>query len=363
MKPCIPEQLPIESLSWGKYVKLVGQANAELARFDGLLQTMVNPATLLSPLSTNEAVLSSKIEGTQATLQDVLTFEAKPDLKSNKYADIQEIINYREAMSFGFDWLKERTINLSFLRQVHGILLRGTRGKDKTPGDFRRTQNWIGSQGTNIEGARFVPPSPFILQDCLENFETYLSFEEEDPLVQMALVHAQFEIIHPFNDGNGRVGRMLIPLFLFQKGLISSPMFYISEYLEENRTRYIDELKNITDSKKWDSWVIFFLDAIVNQSKRNTQKAKAIFDLYAEIKKEIQEITRSQFIMDITDTLFKMPIFNTTAFISRSGIPKASAIRFLGLLVNAGILRVLDQGKGRNNPSVYVFVNLYKIIK
>lgn len=362
-KPCIPESLPITSLNYGKYLRLVGQANAELARFDGLLQTIVNPAVLLSPLSTNEAVLSSKIEGTQATLQEVLSFEAKPDIKNTKYEEIFEILNYRKAMSFAFDWLAEkRPINLNMLKQAHKILLTDVRGKNKTPGEFRTTQNWIGSHGTNIGDARFVPPSPFIIQDYLENFEQYIVYDEIDPLVQLAIIHAQFEIIHPFNDGNGRVGRMLIPLFLFQKGMIASPMFYISEYLEENRKKYVNELLYITDNKNWDNWVIFFLEAIREQAKRNTQKTKAILNLYEDMKKNVQEITHSQFTINIVDTLFKTPIFNTTDFITNSSIPKPSAGRFLNLLVNNNILEVMEKGKGRV-PNVYVFSNLYHIIK
>jgi filamentation induced by cAMP protein fic len=359
INPCIPENLPIASLDYRKYVRLVGQANAELARFDGLLQTIVNPAVLLSPMSTNEAVLSSKIEGTQATLQEVLSFEAKPDIKNTKYDEIFEILNYRKAMTFAFGWLVEkRPINLSMLKQTHKILLTDVRGKDKTPGEFRTTQNWIGSHGTNIGDARFVPPSPLIIQDYLENFEQYLVYDEVDPLIQMAIIHAQFEIIHPFND----VGRMLIPLFLFQKGMIASPMFYISEYLEENRKRYVNELLYITDNKNWDNWVVFFLEAIMEQAKRNTKKTKAILSLYEEMKKSVQDITRSQFTINIVDTLFKMPIFNTADFITNSNIPKPSAGRFLNLLVNNEILEVMEKGKGRI-PNIYVFKNLYEIVK
>lgn len=363
IKPCIPERLPINSLKYGKYIRLVGQANAELARFDGLLQTIINPSILLSPMSTNEAVLSSKIEGTQATLQEVLSFEAKPDIKNTKYDEIFEILNYRKAMSFAFDWLVEkRPINLNMLKQTHKILLKDVRGKEKTPGEFRTTQNWIGSHGTNIGDARFVPPSPFVIQDYLENFEKYIVYDEVDPLVQLAIIHAQFEIIHPFNDGNGRVGRMLIPLFLFQKGMIASPMFYISEYLEENRKRYVNELKYITDNNNWDNWVVFFLEAIMEQAKRNTQKTKAILNLYEEMKRTVQEITRSQFTINIVDTLFNMPIFNTTDFIANSNIPKASALRFLNLLVSNNVLEIMEKARG-STPNIFVFGDLYSIVK
>ena len=362
MKPCVAEILPIETLDWGRFVKLVGQANAELARFDGILQGVINPGVLLSPLSTNEAVLSSKIEGTQATLQEVLAFEAKPDIKNAKYNDIQEVLNYRKAMSFAVEWLQERSITLNMIKQAHKILLQGVRGETKTLRNFRTTQNWIGAPGSSMEQASFVPPSPITLQSSLDNFEQYLTYEELDTLVQMAIVHAQFEIIHPFNDGNGRVGRMLIPLFLYQKKMISSPMFYISEYFERHRNIYIEHLNNITSKNDWNAWILFFLQAITEQAKHNAEKAKAIIELYEIKKKRVTELIRSQFSIAVVDTLFKMPIFNTTDFINESKIPKASANRFLKIMTENEILTIVERGHGRI-PSVLVFHKLFDIIK
>jgi Fic family protein len=362
MKPCIPDSLPVKSLDWSKYIKYVGQANAEIARFDGILQAIINPGVLLSPLTTNEAVLSSRIEGTQATLEEVLTFEAKPDITSARYEDIREVLNYRKAMSFAMDWLKERRITLNMIQQTHNILLDSVRGQNKTPGKFRTTQNWIGKPGTPIEEATFIPPSPLIINSCLLNFEEYLNYEELDPLIQTAIIHAQFETIHPFLDGNGRLGRLLIPLFLFQKGVISSPMFYISEYLEQNRDEYVLRLNNITEKNEWNEWIIFFLQAIIKQARENTKKAKAIIDLYENKKKRITELTHSQFGIKIVDTLFKMPIFNSSSFIKISSIPRASALRTLNILVKEGILSVIEKGKGQK-PNVLLFDKLFDIIK
>ncbi len=362
MTPCAAQVLPITTLHWEKYIRQIGRANAELARFDGILQGILNPHVLLSPLTTNEAVLSSKIEGTRATLQEVLVFEANPKANNEKYNDIQEILNYRKAMAFAVDWLNDRHITLGMIKQTHYILLDGTRGENKMPGEFRNTQNWIGAPGSSIDQASFIPPSPLVLQECLDNFEKYLSYDEQDPLVQMAIIHAQFEIIHPFNDGNGRLGRMLIPLFLFQKKQLVLPMFYISAFLEKHRERYIATLKNITDNSDWDSWIIFFLDAISEQAKINTQKARAIIDLYESKKRRISELIRSQFVINVVDTIFKMPIFNTMDFVNASGIPKPSASRFIKILVENNILQLVEKGQGRK-PSVMVFSKLFNIIK
>ena len=213
-----------------------------------------------------------------------------------------------------------------------------------------------------MEQASFVPPDPLTLQSSLDNFEQYLTYEELDTLVQMAIVHAQFEIIHPFNDGNGRVGRMLIPLFLYQKKMISSPMFYISEYFERHRNIYIEHLNNITSKNDWNAWILFFLQAITEQAKHNAEKAKAIIELYEIKKKRVTELIRSQFSIAVVDTLFKMPIFNTTDFINESKIPKAIANRFIKIMIENGILSIVEKGHGRT-PSVLVFHKLFDIIK
>src|SRR3989338_8013734 len=201
-KPYVPQSLPLESVDWVRFITLIGQANAEMARYDGTLEGIVNPRVLLSPLITKEAVISSKIEGTQASLEEVLQYEASPDVKNEKYDDIQEIINYREAMRFAIQWMKEKPITLNLIKEMHGILLDSVRGKDKGRGNFRTGQNYIGKPGAPIEQARYIPPDPLILMEHLSNFEKYFHYDEKDRLVQLAMIHAQFEIIHPFLDGN-----------------------------------------------------------------------------------------------------------------------------------------------------------------
>ena len=362
MKPYIPEKLPLPSIDWVRFITLIGQANAELARYDGILQGILNPYVLLSPLTTKEAVISSKIEGTQASLEEVLKYEASPNVKVEKYDDIQEIINYREAMRFAVQWLKAKPITLNLIKEMHGMLLDSVRGKDKARGSFRIGQNYIGKAGIPIEQARYVPPAPLMLKDCLDNFEKYFHYDEKDRLVQLAIVHAQFEIIHPFMDGNGRLGRILIPLFLYEKNVLHSPMFYISEYMETNREEYYDRLLAVSNEKKWDDWIEFFLKAIVAQAKANSIRAKKILELYDTKKERITKATHSQYVIKILDTLFKRPIFSSTDFIKASGIPKRSALWLLRILKKEKIVSVLRKGSGRR-PEILGFNKLIDIIE
>ncbi len=236
----------------------MGVANAELARYDGLLLGVINPAILLSPITTQEAVLSSKIEGTQATLDEVLEHEAGIEASGEIKKDIQEISNYRKTLSIAYEEIQERPLSLHLIREMHRVLLDSVRGSQKTPGSFRTTQNWIGSAGCTIDDATYVPPEPLVMNDSLQNLQEYIAGDELDPLLQLAILHAQFEIIHPFLDGNGRIGRLLIPLFLYKKESISSPMFYLSSYLEKNRDEYYQRLRAITELGDWDSWIELF---------------------------------------------------------------------------------------------------------
>ncbi|MDR4504911.1 MAG: Fic family protein [Candidatus Scalindua sp.] len=364
MKPFIPDTLPLQDIDWVRFITLIGKANAELARYDGILQGIINPRVLLSPLTTNEAVLSSRIEGTQASLVEVLEFEASAQavIQTEKEKDIQEIINYRKAIDMALDWLMKKPITLNLIKEIHGQLLDSVRGKDKGRGRFRSVQNWIGKPGTPVEQAYYVPPEPMRLMEYLSNFEKYIHFDEKDTLVQLAVVHAQFEIIHPFVDGNGRVGRILIPLLLYEKRVLSTPMFYISEYLEANRDEYYERLKAITQNKKWEEWIEFFLRSIVEQAKTNSKKAREILELYEKKKERMQTITRSQYVINIIDTLFARPVFSASDFIHSSGIPKASAMRFMKLLEKEGVISVLRKGGGRK-ASIYIFNKLLEIVE
>jgi len=359
--PFIPAQLPLPMVDWVRFVSLIGPANAEIARYDGILQGINNPGILLSPLATREAVLSSKIEGTQASLEEVLEYEAAPSIKAEKYDDIQEIINYRKAMRFAVQWLTKKPITLNLIREMHAILLDSVRGKDKARGHFRSTQNYIAKPGEPIEKALYIPPAPAKVMEALSNFEKYFHFDEKDRLVQLAVLHAQFEIIHPFLDGNGRIGRLLIPLFMLEKAVLNSPMFYISEYLEDNRTEYYTRLRAISEEGKWDDWIEFFLKAVIAQAKTNSAKAKAILALYNTKKERITEITHSQYAIKILDTIFARPIFNSADFIKTSKIPRPSAQRLLTQLKKGEVIDTIKPG-GPRKAEVFAFTKLLKIV-
>ena len=360
MEPYIPDTLPLSDLDCRKLLPLVGEANARLARYDGLLQGVVNPSVMLSPLTNEEAVLSSKIEGTQATVDEVLEQEAGLIKEGEKFKDIQEIINYREALRNAHQYLEERPITLPFIRHLHKILLNSVRGQDKSPGEFRKEQNWIGSPGCSIEEATFVPPNPLQLQRHLETWQNYLEGSDIDFLLQTAVVHAQFELIHPFMDGNGRIGRILIPLFLYQKRMLSQPMFYLSSYLEGNRDEYYLRLRNISQKGEWNGWIEFFLKAICIQAKANSLKVKKIMSLYDDMKDKIHSTTHSQYTIHLLDAIFDRPIFETTDFISRSKINKKTAMALLKQLREQKIIAVLREGSGRK-PSILCFPELLNI--
>lgn len=361
MKPFVPDTLPVKNLNYKKIIGLVGRSNAELARYDGLLQAIINPEILLSPLTTNEAVLSSKIEGTQATLDEVLKFEAGIDLmEDRKKQDVQEIVNYRSTLILAEQELHDRPLSLFLIRQMHQELMNDVRGAAKQPGEFRSTQNWIGKPGTPIEQASFIPPEPIVMQDHLKVFEKYIQTEDSDVLVQSAVIHAQFEILHPFLDGNGRIGRILIPLFLYYKKALSRPMFYLSAYLENHRDEYYIRLREISDNGDWDGWVSFYLTAMIEQSKENRAKVKEILELYFKIRDYVVERTRSQYAHQLLDAIFDKPVFRSVDVRKRTKIPKQSLMPMLKQLREDKILINLREARGRM-PAVLVFQKLLEI--
>jgi Fic family protein len=257
--------------------------------------------------------------------------------------------------------LKTRPFNLNLLKKLHYILLTGVRGRNKARGEFRTTQNLIGLPGATLETAEFVPPEPQLLPEYLDNWEKYWHLDRPDPLVQLAIIHAQFEMIHPFLDGNGRVGRMLIPLFLLEKGLLENPVFYISSYLDDNRDIYYAKLNNISQNADWDGWLSFFLEAVETQAKTNTDSVQSILNLYGEMKDKIIGYTKSPFAIRALDAIFERPLFTTTNFIKGSSIPKPSALRMLSKLKEEKALVTIREGKGRQ-PELLAFEKLMDLI-
>ncbi len=364
MKPYIPDSLPLQNLDYRYLFAFIGDANAELARYDGLLQGIPNPAVMLSPLTTREAVLSSKIEGTQATIDEVLQQEAGLLQTGEKYKDIQEISNYRKTLFLAAEHLQDYPIRLGLIREMHKKLLNSVRGENKTPGEFRTDQNWIGKPGCTIDEAMFIPPAPLQMLDFLRDWESYINIDDVDFLLQTAVMHAQFELIHPFKDGNGRIGRILIPLFLFQKKKLSQPMFYLSEYLEAHRDEYYQRLRDISGAQDWNGWIAFFLQAVTYQAQENSTRARAIMALYEDMKNKIQQITHSQYAVYLLDAIFSKPIFTTSDFADQlqreHTVHKKTTLRLLGQLKKSGIMIELQPARGRKS-SVLCFPDLINL--
>lgn len=358
--PFIPLKLPLDNLDWVSYISLIGDARDRLSKFDGLLQGIPNPNVLLSPLTTQEAVVSSKIEGTQATLEEVLEYEADPKQLDAKKDDILEVLNYRKAMYYAIAEMQNRPLTEGLLRDVHKILLDNVRSHTKRIGEYRDWQVFIGKEGTTIEEASYVPPEPQNIAELMSNLEKYFHYQEKDPLVQLAIVHAQFEMIHPFGDGNGRLGRIILPIFLHYKGVLSTPMFYLSGYFEKHRDTYYTKLNNISAKGDWDGWIAYFLNAVKEQSELNIAKAKAIMGLYAQKKEEIKEATKSQYAVDILDFIFSYPFFSTSQFAEKTKIKQPYASQIIKKLEDSQSIRLFRKGTG-SKPSVYLFPDLIDI--
>ena len=280
---------PPQNLDWQRLLPLIGPAHAAVAGYEGMLKGLPNANVLLSPLASQEAVLSSRIEGTQTTLTELLTFEAEGNLSDESTpakADIREVLNYRLALYAAFDILKEIPLSQRLIRQTHEVLMQGVRGHNKAPGKYRRLPDtcWIGPPGSTIETARYIPCPVEKLNSAMDVLEMYVHEKALDTLVQLAIVHAEFEAIHPFLDGNGRMGRLLVPLFMFTKELLSSPSFYISEYLESHRDEYYDRLLAVSRDDDWTGWCVFFLTAVTEQARANQQKVHDLLTLYDELR-------------------------------------------------------------------------------
>ncbi len=354
---------PPKKIDWERLIPLLGPASAALARYDGILIALPNSAVLLSPLMTQEAVLSSRIEGTQATMGEVLEYEAgaaPKDADPRKTADIQEILNYRQAMWRAVELLNELPLCQRVVKEAHRVLMEGVRGQGKAPGDYRKIPNWIGPPGCTIEKAKYVPISSERLPRAIDRWERFIHDDAPDRLVQLSLLHAEFEALHPFLDGNGRLGRMFVPLFLFSLKILQSPMFYISAYLEARREEYYERLLAVSRDGDWTGWCVFFLKALTEQAKENHDKASAILHLYETEKNRIMELTRSQFAIKATDFLFKRPVFSVSAFYIEAGIPEHSARKILKTLREKAFFSTLKETKGRQ-PGVLVFRDLLNI--
>lgn len=353
---------PPRDINLEKLYPHMSAARTALGRYDGILEGVINPNILISPMLEREAEQSSRIEGTQATIKEVLEFEAgNMDASDVRKHDIQEILNYRKALTQAVGQLENIPLSQRLIKDAHAILMQGVRGKNSNPGHYRSTQNYVGPQGCREEDALFLPPPANELLLRMDTWERYLHQDQPDLLMQTAVLHAEFEAIHPFLDGNGRLGRMMIPLFLLHKGLISRPSFYISEELEKNREDYYEKLRNVSAKNEWDDWCVFFLDAMRRQADHNFNKVKLILELYEKKKLQITDATGSQYAIQALDYFFTRPIFSSSQLRAETSIPNQTTKSILRKLKKDGFLQSLRAGRGQR-PEIFGFIPLLEII-
>ena len=356
-------KFPPENLDWFQLVPYIGPASRALGDFRSVLNAIPNADVLLTPLSAHEAVLSSRIEGTQVTLGEVLEFEAdggRHQLPERRH-EIREVYNYRRAIHLATELLDKLPLCGRLLKEVHATLMEDVRGKNRQAGEFKSLPNVIGPPGCTVETAKFIPCTPDKLPDGMTQWETFLHSNQPDILVQLAVVHAEFEALHPFYDGNGRLGRMLLPLFLYVHELLTYPSFYMSEYLEAHREEYYERLLAVSRDDDWTGWCSFFLQALEKQAEENTRKARAILNLYEDRKGWIIEKTRSQYAVPCLDFIFRQPIFRSSAFGKNQGVPPATARRILGE-VREELFAELQSAYGPR-PAIFAYSELIDIVE
>ncbi len=339
-------------------IALLSSAMGSLGKLEGLAQVIPNPNHFIQMYLRKEALLSSQIEGTQASLVDLLASEKKePAAVPN---DVREVINYIEALNYGLKRVRELPFSLRFLKEIHEILLRGVRGKDRAPGEFRSVQNWIGSPGCSIEEAEFVPPSVPDMLEALHNFERYYHEGKEPPLIKCGLLHAQFETIHPFLDGNGRIGRVLITFCLCEQEVLSRPLLYLSYYFKKRRRDYYDSLMAVRDKGDWESWLKFFLRGVINVAELGVDTAMRLISLRGTDRARVQSLTSSVNALPLYELLFERAVITVREVIDRLDVTYATAGHLIGLFEDAGILREIT-GYARNR--VWVYNSLMKVLE
>lgn len=351
--PHEPQLLPFNTFEilTPELFKLSSTANMALGEYKGFLVNTPNPILLLSPITTQEAVLSSKLEGTHATLEDILNHEAgnQTDIQED---ELKEILNYRSALKYAVDTISpyselsssdsKEPLTIKVIQKMHAILLDNVRGSTKHPGRFKKLQNYIGG----YDFISYTPVPPHLTESYMSNLENYIHHEEINALIQAAIIHAQFEMIHPFEDGNGRIGRLLIPLFFYYRGVIPSPIFYMSSYFERNRSEYINSLANISKNNDWQSWLYFFLTGIITESHNNTEKALNILALYENFK-SMGDTIKSYYFIPILVFIFQHPIFNSKQLIDETKASKQTVFNLLNKLEEKKILISTEKSKNR----------------
>lgn len=343
----VPAPLPTSIGLDSEAVQVLVEASQALGLLQGLVQSLPSPQILVRPFVRREAELSSRIEGTYADQQDLVLFELDRDSAGGK-ADVREVWNYIAAFEHGLARMKELSISLRLIRELHAKLMKGVRGGDRRPGEFRNRQNYIGRKGEPILNARYVPPPPAELAACLDAFEKSIHEETRQPfLVRLALIHYQFEAIHPFEDGNGRIGRLLLPLLLVEKGMLSHPLIQLSAYFEQHRSEYYDHLLSVSQTGEWQPWVQYFLQAVRQESNEAVRRTQAILALRHHYREKIEAAGASANWLKIVDDLFGTPATTVNTVAKRLRVSYPTADLLVRKLVRAGILRA-DEKRRRN---------------
>ncbi len=343
----IPNPLP-PTLAWTpKLVRALSDADHLIGRLAGEGARLPNPHLLMRPFIKREAVLSSRIEGTQATLGELLEAEAGAPVERSP-DDLREVGNYVIALEYGIKRLKKLPLSLRLVKELHERLMKGVRGERATPGEFRRSQNWIGAPGATLWQASFIPPAPDDLMGCLGAWEKFLHEDSVPPLVQVALAHYQFEAIHPFLDGNGRVGRLMVTLFLVERGILPTPLLYLSAFFEATRRDYYDLLGAVSARGDWESWLIYFLNGVARQSEDALSRAARINKLLERWRIEASRAAAgppSQVPLRLVDMLAANPFLTITKAAEQLGVAFTTAQRGIEKLEKSGVVTQINKTK------------------
>lgn len=353
----LPPNPPI-ALSGELVAKLV-DANKKLAALDGLSARIPNMDLFVSMYVRKEALLSSQIEGTQCTLDDILN----PLMEENANRNVSDVVNYIKATEFALNRLHSLPLCNRLIKETHAVLMEGVRGQEKSPGEFRYSQNWIGGQGSTIQNARYIPPNPEDMQTAMSDLEKYMNGDDSlDPLIQAALIHYQFETTHPFLDGNGRVGRLLITLFLMEKGILSRPALYISYFLKMNRIEYYDRMTQVRKTGDYEQWVMFFLQALSDSAGDAIQTIDALTALHNQSVAKLGAFSKRQQtnLLKLFAYIETNPIIDIQKTAAALGLSYNTVSKMVTILVEEGILRQTDKaGKAK----IYSYADYLDILR
>ncbi len=357
------EKFPPGTLNYQKFMSELLAATDAIARYDQMLKSMHNSEILLAPMRNQEAVISSRMEGTISTMDEILKYEADQigDDKGQVgvRSEIIETILYQRALKSAQGAIEDKQeISISLVKAMHQQLLSFGRGANKSPGKLKIEQNYLADKKKIL----FVPIAPIHLESHLEQLFEYINSEEHPNLIRIALTHIEFEALHPFEDGNGRIGRMLITLMMWSLGTISVPHFYVSSYFEDNKDEYIDTMRRVSEKGDWESWCSFFLTAVHQQAIRNLGIAENIGNLYENMKHRFSELLASKWSVTALDFIFTNPVFRNNRFTNDSGIPTPTAARFTRVLLDNNLLMTIEEPSGRR-PALYSFEPLLSLVR